>query len=181
MSAFCAICTDPISGPVKREPLGRGGALVAVCTDCSEERPIAHDDDRGRYQPPPENSGGALLKALNDGMKRVIGEQGLELQRVERHMLRNVAPLPMRPGFKLARYRRPSGRFAFEDAPELVANEPWRNEARYLGMTSAWVLFERPDVEGATAARNAPPFNPLLVLERYRMERMLVEEVPDVG
>ena len=39
MSAFCAICADDIVGEPLRRPLGKGDALVNVCTRCDEEHP----------------------------------------------------------------------------------------------------------------------------------------------
>ena len=41
-ATFCAICTADVKPPVMREPLGRDGALVVVCTKCSSA-PIKPD------------------------------------------------------------------------------------------------------------------------------------------
>jgi hypothetical protein len=43
--SICAICTST-SGPFTREPLGRGDALVNVCSDCStlDARHYSFDD-----------------------------------------------------------------------------------------------------------------------------------------
>jgi hypothetical protein len=42
--ATCALCTDEITGATHREPFGRDGALVNVCSDCSSVHPRS-----GRY------------------------------------------------------------------------------------------------------------------------------------
>jgi hypothetical protein len=34
---FCALCLDPIADVVRREPLGKNDALVAVCDSCALE------------------------------------------------------------------------------------------------------------------------------------------------
>lgn len=40
MSILCAICVDEIhDDPPRREPLGKGGALVFICDDCATEEP----------------------------------------------------------------------------------------------------------------------------------------------
>lgn len=48
MSTWCAICTDYIVGHPQFEPLGRDGALVAVCQPCVEldARHYSFDDAR---------------------------------------------------------------------------------------------------------------------------------------
>lgn len=49
----CAICTADITGPIHREPLGRGNALVPVCYRCATESPrqgnysFGHTSGRG--------------------------------------------------------------------------------------------------------------------------------------
>jgi hypothetical protein len=49
----CAICTAEITGTPRREPMGRGGAMVAVCTPCATEPPSS-----GRYSFSGESSRG---------------------------------------------------------------------------------------------------------------------------
>lgn len=44
MANWCALCTADIPGTPLREPLGRDGALVNVCTSCATEHPRS-----GRY------------------------------------------------------------------------------------------------------------------------------------
>lgn len=60
--AFCAVCICDITGPVRREPIGKDDALVAVCERCAKESvklpPVRHvvyvkptntPQARGRY------------------------------------------------------------------------------------------------------------------------------------
>lgn len=35
----CALCTHEIVGPIAREPLGKDGAMVALCSGCAGEPP----------------------------------------------------------------------------------------------------------------------------------------------
>lgn len=54
---FCAICTEPAppGTTLPRRPLGKDGALVAVCTDCDTLHPrsgrYAFNDGGGRATP----------------------------------------------------------------------------------------------------------------------------------
>jgi hypothetical protein len=41
--AVCAICTRPCVGRLHQEPLGRGDAMVNVCTSCATEVPCERD------------------------------------------------------------------------------------------------------------------------------------------
>jgi hypothetical protein len=50
---FCAICTNDLGGSDRREPMGRDGAMVAVCTPCATEPPSS-----GRYSFSGESSRG---------------------------------------------------------------------------------------------------------------------------
>jgi hypothetical protein len=85
----CAICTDDITGPVHREPLGRNEALVAVCDACATEPPIAYDADT-HYQP----SGGLLgLDETIAASKRVMGtDEYLRQGRMEDEISRSLSP-----------------------------------------------------------------------------------------
>lgn len=44
---FCAICTNDIVGPVRRERLGKNDAFVVVCDACAKETPRV----AGSYSP----------------------------------------------------------------------------------------------------------------------------------
>jgi hypothetical protein len=50
-TSFCAICASDIIGDVVREPLGKLGALVAVCVDCRTKTPTANYGKRPAYDP----------------------------------------------------------------------------------------------------------------------------------
>lgn len=162
---FCAICTDEIVGKVFREPLGKNDALVAVCSDCATEKPIAREASLA-YEPPPKSTE-TVKRAIARGTRHVLGNSASGLpykERVDDSVRRHDKP---RPGFILVRIRKPPG-FTRENAPRLVAHEPWAAEARYMGTTNRYVLFDRPDVDGARAARGEQKTNPLDALEQFR-------------
>lgn len=63
-NAFCAICTFSCIGDLHQEPLGRGGALVNVCSKCATEIPKERDRLLG---------GGSA--GLGDGNRRTRGRR----------------------------------------------------------------------------------------------------------
>jgi hypothetical protein len=44
VAKFCALCLTPIADEAQREPFGKDGALVDVCSTCCDEHPRS-----GRY------------------------------------------------------------------------------------------------------------------------------------
>lgn len=60
---WCAICTAPIAGTPSRQPLGRDGAMVTVCTECDDVHPRS-----GRYA---FSVGGAPDQTVGAGNSRM--------------------------------------------------------------------------------------------------------------
>jgi hypothetical protein len=173
---YCAICTEVICGPITREPLGRNDALVAVCMTCATEKPIARADDRGALLR--TRASAKLAHPSRRTRQRVLQALGTDAERTRRAQRQRIQPFALvldpRPGYVMHRVRRPRG-FSFEDAPALIAGEPWANDASYLGVTNDWVLFDRPDEATARAARARQAFgvgkeaiDPMRILARYR-------------
>jgi hypothetical protein len=67
---FCAICTNYLaagaSGAVYREPLGRGGAMVAVCDAC---RSTPAGDRRYDFNGGASRGLGSHLRRLDSGRR----------------------------------------------------------------------------------------------------------------
>lgn len=72
MSPFCAICAADIHGTPARQPLGKGGATVNVCTACDDEHPRS-----GRYG----FSDGGSSRSIGDGNIRMGSGGGPALKR----------------------------------------------------------------------------------------------------
>lgn len=138
-SPFCALCLDPIVGrPPTRRPFGRNDALVNVCTDCDEARPVAVDNRRD-YDPTPRltvEEFRAGLARMAKSLKARPGDQP------------KPSPSTVSDGYLLFRVpiTGPDGtkRDQFE-AAKAFAGAGWARRARYLGIGGdRWHLFERP-------------------------------------
>lgn len=167
MTPFCAICTETVTEPIRRAPLGRNDAMVIVCVDCDSARPR----ERG-----PSN----YVPTFDEGMNQVTmaKKMGAELARVApageaiaRHAGRNETAKTRTPGCLIIRIRRrhPGGgaRDAREAFEAELADKPWAKEVRYVGADIRWHIYERPDPEVA-AQQRAPSDRPLMWLEQYR-------------
>lgn len=72
-ASFCAVCTSAV-GPFYPAPLGKKGAMVAVCRACNEEPARAFDSTRS-YEP----SGGMLRASdVRAAGKAMIGDKRWE-------------------------------------------------------------------------------------------------------
>lgn len=70
---FCAICVEPIIGEPRRAPLGRDGALVAICAACEDEHPRS-----GRYS---FGGSGEVGRGLNIAGANACGSRGRQTGR----------------------------------------------------------------------------------------------------
>ena len=70
---FCALCLDPIADVVRREPLGKNDALVAVCDGCAYEeiKPKHRLTAHTRREPPALSSRAYRIKEHRD---RLVAE-----------------------------------------------------------------------------------------------------------
>ena len=71
----CAICTSS-TGPFHHEPLGRGGAAVAVCAACATEVPDANVHERRNAYAGGGESGAAALTTttMTKAMRKLMGD-----------------------------------------------------------------------------------------------------------
>lgn len=146
--AVCAICGADIHGIPRRQPLGKGGAIVNACAGCVVEPPISKFGPERAY----EGAG-----------PRITREFGLEIDRAERRMFgeRQKARLsspPMwsrTPGTILVRVRVFVAGIARDrmEAEATLAKYPWFSALRYLGADNGWFLWERPNARALAKAR----------------------------
>lgn len=167
MSGLCAICVDD-TRPVTMQPLGRGNALVAVCSACNDETPRATCGPiADRDYPPPRTGPGvtSTLRQFANAANKLTGQQDPLRHRHE--SMRRATP-----GFVLVRVARRSSTAASVDRNEALASlrgQPWFSELRHLGSDSKWHLFERPDTEARTAERRAKAGDVMSIMEQYRV------------
>jgi len=160
VNAFCSICCDTITGVPNLEPLGRDNAMVAVCNDCSTAKPTTRLGPERGY----EIHEGASLAKINAAADRVRDEHP---RLGGRNFDRNETMRTKTFGWLLVRVPRRDVNGMPRDlatALRTLTNQPWVREARFLGMTKSFVLFERPDPELAAESRGAS-FNPIAWLE----------------
>lgn len=135
---WCAICADPIAGKPARRPLGRDDAMVNVCTDCDEARPIANDNRRD-YEPRP----GLTVDEFRAGIARMA--KSLKAPRGQQP---KPSPGAVSDGYLLFRVpiTAPDGTHRDHiEAAKVFAGARWASRARYLGIGGTeWHLFERP-------------------------------------
>jgi len=165
MSAFCAICTDD-RGPFVQRPLGRGDAMVSVCSACDDEPAKTKRGPEIAYEVPERMVIGQTLKAFASAANRVTGDTA-QTNRARRRGASLAATLS--PGFVLERVRRygPAGTIDAKEARATLRHEPWFAEVRHLGSDRRWHLFERPDVDAARAARSGSDRDPLAEIRSH--------------
>jgi hypothetical protein len=174
VSAWCAICGDDIVGEVRREPLGKDDALVAVCDDCATKAPQeARGPDRG-YQVR-DVTPGATARERPTSAKRAIVDVGPSLavapRRTRGPRLRGALTGRPTPGFIIVRVPRiVAGRSIDKaEAQESLRDQPWFADLQILGTTSKWHLFQRPDPDLVAKSRqqlNGADPDPIGWLER---------------
>ena len=151
--SFCAICTDEIKGDVIKEPLGKKGALVIVCTDCSNERPVDREPQQG-YQCRDDVEPVTGFKKRPPGFKRAVAKAEKRIvpkNHVSRNYFRDYANVhPVTPGFVVELIRRSfsDGRRSLTtvECKALAEAQPWFGpDVRYLGSGRQHAVFERPD------------------------------------
>jgi hypothetical protein len=151
VSAWCAICGDDIVGEVRREPLGKDDALVAVCDDCATKAPQeARGPDRGyqvRESATAREGTPSAKRALLHAVKKLRRPRGLKL-----HGALTGRPTP---GFIIVRVPRiVAGRSIDKaEAQESLRGQPWFADLQILGTTSKWHLFQRPDPDLVAKSR----------------------------
>ncbi len=157
-SSFCAICVDPIAGTPLREPLGKRGAMVNVCSDCSTlAAPVRLGPERG-YPVPAERERIAQRAPASPG--RLVPVL------LESHRVRT-------PGMILVRIpqRDATGKHLdFVEAQKTIAHELWYPHRRYLGTDGRSFMFERPDPKVAAASRRRD-VDPTAAIAKHRRAR----------
>lgn len=155
---FCAICTSE-RGPFEMRPLGRGGHPVSVCADCDTEPALERHGPERPYEVPERHAIGNQLHAFATAANRITGDTAAthKARRAGKTIMRNAEP-----GFIMLRVKRQLGVDARE-ARATFSNEPWFRDIRHLGSTKRYHLFERPDAEAASRARQ-PEADPLAEL-----------------
>lgn len=157
---FCAICTSE-RGPFTREPLGKNGALVAVCRDCAEVSPVSNPELTAAYE-------------VNDGPKMGWEEVRRRVFAYDESVdplfgrVRDIVPRPKTPGYKIIRVPRRDSMGRSRDAREaFMTIYKQHGQIHFLGMDERYVLFETPDpkIVGESRARSE---NPLLANEMFR-------------
>ena len=164
---FCAICTDAIvlaPGAIpRREPLGRGGALVLVCDGCAIEPARERGPSALGYNTSETGQGAGwerIVAAGNRALAKMGKPQSSPLTRGRVTIVNDRTP-----GWILIRVS--CRRRDFNEAVATFKHEPWFAEARYLGTIPGYFLFERPNPKIAAELRR-PSQNPLIDLEQYR-------------
>jgi hypothetical protein len=169
VSGFCAICTSE-RGPFVRRPLGRGDALVSVCADCDDEPARTKVGPAIDYYVPDRVIIGRTVDAFAAAANRVTGDT--KETNIDRTRSRSLAG-SAQPGFIVVRVRRHrvgADPIDAQQARMTFQGEPWFSELRNLGSTRRWHLFERPDIDAASAARLGTDRDPLADIEKYRSE-----------
>lgn len=149
VSTSCAICANEIRGEVIRQPLGRGDALVPVCTACDTGAITARSSQLGYtgYETPIAR----IARRPAASAKSTVSPAWSS----------SPAAKARTPGFVLHRV---SMRHRDEDeARATFAGEPWAAEARYLSTSAGWHLFEHPPTIRAV------PEQPLAGIEQWRV------------
>ena len=160
--SFCAECHDD-SVPLTPRPLGRDGGMVLLCPEC----------DPG--DPKPAKRRGKPVHRGYDVPERSTG-RGRTLDRFAAAANR-VSPSTTThrysggsasPGFVIERVPRRRGVVPVDrdQARETFRDRPWFRELRHLGSDAKYHLFERPDVEAASAVRGQTNHDPVAALQR---------------
>lgn len=165
VTAFCAICTGPITGPPARLPLGRDDALVSVCASCNVEPARARSGPSIAYEVPGDDVGrGTLRERFAAAADRVAGKRG---------PYRGASTKPAQPGWIVVRVGMRNAAGHPIDAAEALhslRHMPWHGLLQRLGTNERWHVFERPDSAAAARQRSGDPLaDALALLEQYRV------------
>jgi len=147
---FCSICTGTLRIGFSMQALGKNNALVAVCSECSDEQPVERVGPRANSNPEP--GGGLSMAELRD-RKRVRMSSKPETKgprkppgRPRAGSLCKAVP----DGHVLVRAPiRVLGR-TFDHHEALTrlradrSNAAWIDEAVYLGSSTKFHMFARP-------------------------------------
>jgi hypothetical protein len=159
--SFCAICTADIAGEPTREPLGKGGAMVAVCSSCADEQPVEKHGPKREYE---ENEGGDVRRLVDEASRRIFGEKRTNAAR--KIGLNPIAP--QRYGWLVVRvpHRDREGRPRDRRDAMCVAIVEFGVPIRFVTTTTGFFVFERPNPRAA----ETKTINPLEAIEQFRVD-----------